>query len=142
MVEFSQQKKGAKAQMWLVRHGETVGNVKRLIQGHQPGELTENGVFQAKLLGKRLEKERFDGVYCSDLERTVKTCQEIVQGEVKLDARLREKGGGVLEGRPLGTFQQEAKKVEKDVRSYKPEGGESWEDVMMRGRSFLDEVIP
>jgi len=34
----------------LVRHGETEGNVKRLIQGHLHGKLTKKGREQAKKL--------------------------------------------------------------------------------------------
>lgn len=35
----------------LIRHGETVDNVNRIMQGQTPGRLTDNGVEQARLLG-------------------------------------------------------------------------------------------
>jgi len=57
------------------------------------------------------------------------------------DARIREKGGGVLEGSPLGTADKEAHKRGVGIREYRPEGGESWLDVQARARDFLMEVV-
>ena len=48
----------------LIRHGETVDNVNRIMQGQTPGKLTENGINQARSLGaeprthRRLRIER------------------------------------------------------------------------------------
>ena len=36
-------------EIWLVRHGETFGNKKQLIQGHSGGLLTPLGEQQAML---------------------------------------------------------------------------------------------
>jgi broad specificity phosphatase PhoE len=62
------------------------------------------------MAGKRLGKEHFDVMYSSDLKRTMDTSQAIYKHftdthkpELIPDMRLREKGGGVLEGQPLGT---------------------------------------
>lgn len=55
--------------LWLVRHGETFANVKRIIQGQQGGELTKPGMEQADKLGARLQTQRFNKVFCSDLNR-------------------------------------------------------------------------
>ena len=70
----------------------------------------------------RLQHERFDYIYCSDLNRTIQTSEIICEFhkytgiyiqlllpvEIKLDARLREKSGGTLEGLPLAQFKKEA----------------------------------
>ena len=37
-------------------------------------------------------------------------------GKVRFDARLREKGGGVLEGSPLHTFKNQAKAAGMELR--------------------------
>ena len=67
-------------------------------------------------------------------------------GKVRFDSRLREKGGGILEGSPLNTFKQQAKEAGMELRMYKPEDGESWQDVMNRGESIIkeltDELMP
>ena len=70
----------------------------------------------------RLKDETFSRIYSSDLNRTVQTVSQIsvhhpdisnflnkiIPVEVQLDPRLREKGGGILEGMPLNTFKIEA----------------------------------
>ena len=133
-----------------MRHGETFANFERIIQGHQGGELTDKGNEQAKKIGMRLQDESFDLVCVSDLNRTRQTWQNISlmqghrhkeeDGKVRFDSRLREKGGGVLEGSPLNTFKQQAARAGIELRMYSPEGGERWHDVMLRARDFLTEV--
>ena len=61
-------------------------------------------------------------------------------GKVRFDARLREKGGGVLEGSPLNTFKKQASAAGIELRQYKPEGGERWHDVMLRAQSYINSI--
>ena len=122
--------------VWLVRHGETFANFERIIQGHQGGELTPKGIEQAQKIGLRLKDERFDLVCVSDLNRTRQTWAEISikqnhrhseeNNNLRFDARLREKGGGVLEGEPLTAFKQAANAAGIGLRLYKPKDGERW----------------
>jgi len=109
--------------------------LKKTIQGHQGGELTDNGKLQAQKVGERLMNEVWTEVYSSDLHRTMQTVEIICSlnpsvKEVKPDPRLREKGGGVLEGMPLNTFKKEADKARQPQRKFRPPKGESWNDVM------------
>jgi broad specificity phosphatase PhoE len=61
----------------------------------------------------RLSSEVFDAAYVSDLDRTKETASYIFPYHknlvVNYDPRLREKSGGVLEGKALGTPSIEAK---------------------------------
>ncbi len=66
-------------ELFIVRHGETVENRERIIQGHLPGQLTEKGIEQAKKLAKRLEKVKFDKIFCSDLQRCLDTAKEVIE---------------------------------------------------------------
>lgn len=61
----------------LIRHGETVDNVNKIMQGQTPGKLTPNGVEQARELAMRLKQEHIDAFVSSDLKRAVDTCVEI-----------------------------------------------------------------
>ena len=61
----------------LIRHGETVDNVNRIMQGQTPGRLTDNGIMQARLLGERLKDTNIGAFVSSDLQRAVDTCTEI-----------------------------------------------------------------
>jgi broad specificity phosphatase PhoE len=81
----------------------------------------------------------FDHIYVSDLGRTVATFENI-KGQAKYLEKIptvftkviREKSGGVLEGKPLITWKQMADKEHKSVREYRCEKGESWSDVNKR----------
>ena len=119
--------------------------MQRILQGQQDGQLTELGLQQALRLGRRLRDTRFNAVYCSDLRRCRDTLAQIAQSvelpDPVFDPRIREKGGGVLEGSPLGTADKEAKKRGVGIREYRPEGGESWRDVQARAHDFLMEVV-
>ena len=61
----------------LIRHGETVDNVARIMQGQTPGRLTPRGVEQARALGAQLAGEHIDTFVSSDLRRAVDTCVEV-----------------------------------------------------------------
>ena len=62
----------------LTRHGETEENKKGIMQGHMPGNLSVEGINQAKKLGLRLKDENVSAVYSSDLKRAVDTTNIIL----------------------------------------------------------------
>lgn len=68
--------------LYLVRHGQTLFNLKRIIQGQSDSPLTPLGVEQARRAGEFL---RARGVqvghgYCSTLARTEQTIQSVWPG--------------------------------------------------------------
>lgn len=129
---------------YYLNSGQTIGNVQKILQGQQGGQLTELGFRQAQLLAERLKKERFDHIFCSDLNRCQQTLSQILPFHQYItpvyDPRLREKGAGDLEGQPLGTTDQLARANNLNPREFRPNNGESWTDVQARARSFLFEI--
>ena len=70
---------------YIVRHGETMFNVKGRIQGWCDSPLTKLGVSQAKELGKKLKNDSFDVCFCSTSERAMDTAQYILENrDVKI----------------------------------------------------------
>ena len=63
----------------LVRHGETVDNVNKIMQGQTPGRLTLLGMEQARELGRQLRSEHIDVFLSSDLARAVETLRIIME---------------------------------------------------------------
>lgn len=97
----------------LVRHGQSVGNIKNLLYGHLDYELTDMGYKEAEHLQPQLAPiiDKFQGIITSDLARcvqTAKTCFDIQEDQVdKLqisDVRLREFNFGGLEGLYCGNM--------------------------------------
>ena len=61
--------------LYLVRHGETVDNANKIMQGQTPGELNEQGIKQAEDLAERLKDDPIDAFVSSDLQRSIHTCK-------------------------------------------------------------------
>jgi len=59
----------------LIRHGETIENKKRIVQGHTHGTLSKNGIKQTRLVAKRLSDLKIDVIFTSDLRRAINTAK-------------------------------------------------------------------
>ena len=61
----------------LLRHGETEGNVKGVVQGQWDTPLTAKGIASTLRKAEKIRDLKFDAVFCSDLTRTVETLKRI-----------------------------------------------------------------
>jgi len=145
--------------VWLVRHGESAGNVARdaalkanlaridLAQRDVDVPLSARGEQQAAALGRWFAAlpvaERPTLVLSSPYARALQTAAAV--GAPVADERLREKEFGSLDlltKRGIEeTFPQEAASRAKLGKFYyRPPSGESWCDVIHRLRSVLGEL--
>lgn len=87
-------------ELYLVRHGQTMFNEKRVIQGWCDAPLTELGRAQARRIGRYFEQAgiRFDAAYTSTLTRTQETISRITDMPYERIESLREWGFGAFEG--------------------------------------------
>ena len=69
--------------IYLVRHGQTVWNVKKRMQGHQDSPLTKLGILQANWAKEALDDIKIDIIYSSPSNRAYKTA-EIIKGNRKI----------------------------------------------------------
>lgn len=89
--------------VYVVRHGQTEGNIRDLFCGHTETPLTALGVAQARAVGRRLAHVSFAAAYASDLSRASDTARHALHGRdlpVSHDPRLREMYYGDWEGLP------------------------------------------
>jgi broad specificity phosphatase PhoE len=147
--------------VWLVRHGESMGNVADA-RAQQAGSgrleldvrdpdvpLSETGCGQARALGRWLATlppgERPTAVLSSPFARALTTAELSVEElglPVRTDERLRERDFGAFDGM-TGAGIREQYPDEAGRRDllgkfyYRPPGGESWADVALRIRSLL-----
>ncbi|MBP3870161.1 MAG: histidine phosphatase family protein [Faecalicoccus sp.] len=63
---------------YIVRHGETLFNTKKMVQGWVDSPLTEKGESQAKEAGNRLKNIEFDHAYSSTQERAYDTLRIMI----------------------------------------------------------------
>lgn len=126
----------------IVRHGITDWNIQGIAQGSSDIPLNETGRQQAVAAAERLaSEEAWDFIIASDLSRARETA-EIISEKLglpisHLDKRLREMNGGRIEGT---TEEQRIQKWGNDWRKL-DHGWESHEDIVKRGRDFLEEVL-
>ena len=133
-------------QLILVRHGETLFNVKGIAQGWQDSELSDRGRDQVGKLAARLARYNADALYSSPLGRALSTADAIssVTGlEVKLLDDLREMNYGGWEGRSFLDVRKTDEEVYRrwvDDPAYPCPGGESHNDVLARMNRALESV--
>ena len=86
--------------LYLVRHGQSVGNERQLFFGWSDHPLTELGRAQAREAAEKLKEASFTRCLSSDLVRAWDTAQICVEGrgiEVEAAPALREQNMGELE---------------------------------------------
>ena len=80
-------------EIYILRHGQTVWNKSRLLQGSRDIELCEDGRSVARERRDQLKDVDFDVIYSSPLKRAYETAC-IIRGDRDIpiikDARLRE----------------------------------------------------
>jgi broad specificity phosphatase PhoE len=155
--------------LWIVRHGQSAGNVARdaaeaaglpvidIVERDIDTPLSELGRRQAVALGHWFGElpaaRRPEVLLCSPYVRARETARLLREAagvgdehlRIRVDERLREKEFGILDR--LTRFGIREKYPElSDQRShvgkfyFRPPGGESWCDVILRLRSMLEMV--
>lgn len=140
------------AVFYIVRHGETEWNVKRLLQGQGDSPLTAVGEEQIRELAKELSEIEFHQAFASDLLRAKRTAEILaIERELVVNTThlLRERSFGKYEGRSRGEFEQENRELleryqkltEAEQRKFKYAADmESDEEVVTRLLLFLRET--
>ena len=59
--------------IYMVRHGQSLGNAQRIYLGHTDWDLSELGKEQAQYTANALKDEKIDAIYSSDLLRAYNT---------------------------------------------------------------------
>ncbi|WP_338778486.1 histidine phosphatase family protein [Metabacillus sp. FJAT-52054] len=125
----------------IVRHGLTEWNMEGRAQGSSDIPLHEQGIKEAEMLAERLKEEDWDLLYSSPLLRAKQTADFISKKlgglEVVTDERIRETGGGEIEGTT------EAERVEKWGTGWRELdlGREQSGQVTKRGVEFVEELL-
>ena len=130
-----------KKKLYLMRHGETLFNQLKKVQGACDSPLTENGIQQA-LRAKSYFKEtgiHFDHLYASTQERACDTLELVTDS--KNYQRLKE-----LKEMNFGSFEGEQQFLQPEGKAYFESfylqfGGESTLDVQKRVTQALYHIM-
>lgn len=125
-------------EIYLLRHGQTDGNVNKTYSGWTDSKLTELGKQQAVDAHLRFEDVSFDVVYSSSLSRALDTARVFTDKEIIVEDDLREMHFGLMEGMTyeeiLDKYPDHAKQWQETTANYTFPEGESL-------RSFYDRVV-
>ena len=119
--------------LYLVIHGETIDNVRQIMQGQTQGQLTEEGIRQAETVRDQLRDVPFGAIIASDLKRSVDTARIIAEPhglEVIQTPLLRERDWGGFTGRFIPDLKGEVW----------PDDIETLENLLSRAGEFIAYV--
>jgi 2,3-bisphosphoglycerate-dependent phosphoglycerate mutase len=136
-----------KTKLLLIRHGETAWNAEHRIQGQLDIPLSPLGVLQSARLAECLANEPIDAVYSSGQSRAWLTAAPLAARlglNVIAEPRLRERSFGIFEGLTLDEIAEryppEFKKWRERDPAWRPEGGESGQQLIDRVLSAVSEI--
>jgi probable phosphoglycerate mutase len=113
--------------IYLIRHGETEGNARRILQ-HPETPLSERGIAQAERLAGRLAEAGIAAILASDYARAAMTAAALAEttgAPLDHEPLLQERSFGDLRGQAYDDLH--ARGIAPFAGGYAPPGGESWE---------------
>lgn len=134
--------------LYVVRHGETDGNVQQWYQGSTDVPLNARGIEQAQCLSRFLKDVPFSGIYSSTLQRARRTAEIVAEPHdlpVYSYDELKEIDFGVWEGH---TYKEITRMWPGEIEAFydsngmlRARGGESFCEVERRITAKTKELL-
>jgi len=130
----------------IVRHGQTDENLDGSLAGSESEVLlNEEGIRQAEKLGEALREEAIVVAYTSPQARAVQSIKGALKHHPKAQIvptdELKEQYLGIYEGGGKAQWKALKKLSKEPFHLLKPEGGESYEDLQARAKTFFHELV-
>ncbi len=134
--------------LYLVRHGQVAEGHTNRYHGHNDIGLSPQGERQLQELAAQLQGASLQGIYASDLTRSLNGAGIISQGRelaLQVVPEFREINFGAWEGLTFAEIREQyPSQLEarfRDLPSFRIPGGESLEDVQARALPRLRELL-
>lgn len=126
--------------LYITRHGQTDGNLYKIMDGIRDIELNQEGIKQANITKESLKDVKFDLIICSPLTRTKQTMEIINVNKypVIYDERIIERDCGEFTGKGFDSLDRDLYWNYYDTTIYKE--AEKMQDLFKRVYEFLDEI--
>jgi broad specificity phosphatase PhoE len=125
------------SKIWFEPHATTFDNEAKIASGWNDVDLSPKGIEQAQELIERARVRHIDVIFCSDLQRAVKTAVPTANAlhiPIYADQRLRECDYGSFTQKP-----SEVVAIEKPKRITEPfPNGESYQQTLARMKEVID----
>ena len=126
--------------LYVVRHGETIWNIERRVQGITDIPLTDRGREEARSLQELIKTLSIDVVISSPLKRARETAKILVDSKLPIntDDRIKERDWGLNEGALID-------KVDRwdcwdVILNTKVQNIEPIQDFMYRVSDFIEDI--
>ena len=126
--------------LYVVRHGETIWNVEKRVQGITDIPLTEKGKKEAEELQELISTLDIDVVIASPLERARETAEILIDSKLPIntDDRIKERDWGMNEGALISEVDRwDCWDV---ILNTKVQNIECIQDFMDRVSNFIEEI--
>lgn len=133
--------------IYLIRHGQTTGDVEDRYGGAYDDDLTNKGKIQAEELANKLDDSGIQILFCSPLKRAQQTAEILktkLNCEIKTMNDLRERNkNGILTGMTKSEAKIKYPELVEKLKDYKSqiEGAESQDDFAERIRKAFNKII-
>lgn len=132
----------------LVRHAQTMSNIAGRYMGWIDEDLSDEGVWQAEQLSRRLEGWSIDSAYSSPLRRAYRTA-EIITAPHSIPVSILEGVGEIRIGAWEGMYAVEIEVKYPDIwrvwrrdpSSFQMPGGESLAQVRERAIASFEDIV-
>ncbi len=131
-------------EVYLLRHGETDANVKKVFAGHSNVMLTDKGKTQAENAFMKFRDIKFTKVYVSSLQRAIDTLKPFKREDYLVCDELKEMNFGRFEGfsfENIKEYQEEFEKWRELKNKYQFPEGESFEMFFERINTFYQYIL-
>ena len=132
--------------IYLIRHGQTTGDIEDRYGGAYDDELSDKGKIQAHELANKLGSSGIQILLCSPMTRAQQTAKILVSKlhcEIKTIENLKERNkNGVLSGMTQDEAQKKYPKFVEEIKDYRNQiqGAESQEDFAKRIKKVITDV--
>lgn len=130
-------------ELFLCRHGQTEYNDNGIVQGQMDSEINGKGKEQSIKLRDRLIEENISKVYSSSMTRAIETAEIVAEPhdlEIETTDKLKEVARADFEGERFEDLIKEITNSETEDYLWKPQGGESLEELKERAVRFLNNI--
>jgi len=135
--------------IYLIRHGETTGDIEDRFGGDYEDHLTEKGKAQAQELAKQLQGKNIEIIFTSPRIRakdTAEIVKEVLNVPVEVVEDLKERNNyGVLSGLTKPEAQEkhpiDFEKISKDKTDHDVTASESYEQIKERAINVFNKIL-
>ncbi len=133
--------------LYLVRHGQSLFNAEKRIQGQTDVALSPFGFKQSAALAAAFRSLAIDAIYASPLRRAMQTAEpiaDVLRLKVQTDDRLKEINAGIFQGVLWSEIEHRWPDLATRWLAQDPDFeipvGESRRELAQRGRAAFDAI--